>query len=492
MMKMKNTKRALLMSGLALLMCISMLVGSTFAWFTDSVTSSGNIIQSGKLEVTMQWADGTEAVPADDSADWNDASNGAIFDYDLWEPGYTEVRHIKITNVGNLALQYQLSIVTNGAVSDLADVIDVYYVDPGMQVADRTALTESMKLGTLTEVLAAINETASGKLEAGEDHTITLALKMQETAGNEYQGLEIGTDFSVVLTATQVIHENDSFDNTYDEVAFVNTAAELKDAISAGGHVILASNIDMGATTLVVKKDVVLDLSGNTLSGTCNAGQAHLVMVNNGVTLDIYDTSEDQSGKITYARGANNVGWAIDLKGNLNLYAGTIELTGNDWSIGYAVDVRPNSWGTPYDEASVFTMYGGKIVSSDGAIRVASSSAGDHDKVAASFVMYGGEIEAAWDGIFVQQSDGVYDILSVTIHDGKITSELAPIRVYGGAASSVVGGVSKPMTIVINGGELNLSVPVDTTKNWYEEGVILLGGGMTKDILNEYGTVTID
>ena len=58
MTKAKSAKRALLMSALALLMCVSMLVGSTFAWFTDSVTSAGNIIKSGTLEVTMEWADG--------------------------------------------------------------------------------------------------------------------------------------------------------------------------------------------------------------------------------------------------------------------------------------------------------------------------------------------------------------------------------------------------------------------------------------------------
>lgn len=216
MTKQKSTKRALLLSALSLLMCVSMLIGSTFAWFTDSVTSSGNIIKSGTLDVTMEWADGTKAVPADDSSDWTDASKGAIFKSELWEPGYTEVRHIKIANEGTLALKYQLNIIANGEVSKLADVIDVYYVDPAVQVADRTALTNDNKLGTLTEVLANISTTASGNLKAGEKDTITLALKMQESAGNEYQNLAIGSDFSIQLLATQLTSENDSFDDQYD------------------------------------------------------------------------------------------------------------------------------------------------------------------------------------------------------------------------------------------------------------------------------------
>ncbi len=237
MTKQKSTKRALLLSALSLLMCVSMLIGSTFAWFTDSVTSAGNIIKSGTLDVTMEWADGTKAVPADDSTDWKNAAEGAIFKSELWEPGYTEVRHIKIANEGTLALKYQLNIIANGEVSKLADVIDVYYVDPAVQVADRTALDDNNKLGTLTEVLANISTTASGNLLAGKKDTITLALKMKESAGNEYQNLAIGSDFSIQLLATQLTYENDSFDNMYDENAFytdaiVTSESELVEALA--------------------------------------------------------------------------------------------------------------------------------------------------------------------------------------------------------------------------------------------------------------------
>ena len=218
MTKKKSTKRALLMSALSLMMCVTMFVGSTFAWFTDTVTSAGNIIKSGKLDITMEWADGTKAVPTEEIG-WTDASTGAIFKSELWEPGYTEVRHIKIANEGTLALKYQLNIVANGAVSKLADVIDVYYVDPATQITERTELTENMKLNTLSNVLAKINTTASGELLPGQAHTITIALKMQESADNKYQDMSIGSDFSVQLLATQLAAESDSFDNQYDIAA---------------------------------------------------------------------------------------------------------------------------------------------------------------------------------------------------------------------------------------------------------------------------------
>lgn len=213
MTKTKSTKRALLTSAVALLLCVSMLIGSTFAWFTDSVTSAGNIIKSGTLDVTMEWADGKEAP---DSAVWEDASKGAIFNNDKWEPGYTEVRHIKIANKGTLALKYQVKIVANGKVDDLAEVIDVYFVDPAVQVADRTALNGVTPVGTLAGVLANMPGNASGDLNAGDSNIVTLAFKMRESAGNEYQDKAIGTDFSVQLVATQATVESDSFDNQYD------------------------------------------------------------------------------------------------------------------------------------------------------------------------------------------------------------------------------------------------------------------------------------
>ena len=218
----KKTKRALLSSVIALFLCFAMLLGTTYAWFTDSVISNNNIIKSGNLDVEMFWAEGTEDPT---TAAWEDASTTAIFNYDNWEPGYVDVKHVKIVNNGTLALKYQVKIMANGEVSDLSDVIEVYYVDPAQAITDRAQLIADNYLGTLTEVLAGLDETASGKLAEGEAHTITLALKMQESAGNQYQNKSIGTNFSVIVLATQATVEEDSFDDQYD--ANATFAAEL-------------------------------------------------------------------------------------------------------------------------------------------------------------------------------------------------------------------------------------------------------------------------
>ena len=253
-MKRKNvTRNALFTSILSLLLCVSMLVGTTFAWFTDEVTSSNNIIKSGTLDVTMEWADGKEDPAA---ANWTDASTGAIFNYDLWEPGYTEVRHIKISNVGTLALKYQFNIFANGDVSKLTDAIDVYFVDPAMQVADRTALNGIAPIGTLTEVLAGMPSNTSGDLEAAATDTVTIAFKMRESAGNEYQGLEVGSDFAIQLLATQLTAESDSFDDQYDansEFLVVNeSAAIVNNDGKLGEEVVLTADVPYGTIKVTV------------------------------------------------------------------------------------------------------------------------------------------------------------------------------------------------------------------------------------------------
>ena len=306
---MTKTKHALLMSTLALLLCVSMLIGSTYAWFTDSVTSTGNIIKSGTLDVTMHYADGTEAVPAIDSTDWADAASGAIFNYDKWEPGYVQVRHIKIANVGTLALKYQLFIEANGTVSELAKVIDVYYADPAVTVTGR-AMTELTRLGTLEEVLAGMATSASGNLAANTNHTVTLALKMQESAGNEYQNKSIGTDFSVKLLASQLTHESDSFDETYDDAAYneiVNNASQLAYALREGGLVKLANDIIV-SESLPITKDTVLDLNGKNIgtSGSTKGCPIYLkggkLTVKNG-TLDLDGSETNVHGTFATAIG---------------------------------------------------------------------------------------------------------------------------------------------------------------------------------------------
>lgn len=231
----KTARRALFSSVLALILCCCMLVGTTFAWFTDEVVSESNIIQSGTLNAGLYYADKN---PASDPDEWKDASQGAIFNYDLWEPGYTMVKYVKITNEGNLAFEFRLDIIPNIAATagevNLADVIDVYVFEDVTATIDRDTIAAATPVGTLSELMADVDGAAHGFLLPAEGVGSTnvtgadeprgaiaygIVLKMRESAGNEYQNLSVGEGFKVRLLATQYTWENDSFDHEYDEGA---------------------------------------------------------------------------------------------------------------------------------------------------------------------------------------------------------------------------------------------------------------------------------
>ena len=111
------------MSLLSLVVCVSMLIGTSYAWFTDSVTSAGNVIQSGTLKVAFTWADGNSSPTASGTV-WKNAEEGAIFDGSvLWEPGYVCAKHIGIANTGTLALQYWVSIHADGELEKMRKAI---------------------------------------------------------------------------------------------------------------------------------------------------------------------------------------------------------------------------------------------------------------------------------------------------------------------------------------------------------------------------------
>ena len=56
-----KTRHALVLSCISLMTCFAMLLGTTFAWFTDSVTSGVNRIVSGNLDVELYHNSGITA-----------------------------------------------------------------------------------------------------------------------------------------------------------------------------------------------------------------------------------------------------------------------------------------------------------------------------------------------------------------------------------------------------------------------------------------------
>ena len=272
---MKTSKKSLLASGVSLLASAVLLAGATFAWFTDSVTNTGNKIQSGKLAVTLEKFDPTAE---EGKGGYVDAGSAPLFDYDKWEPGYTAVASVKIGNAGTLALKYQVDLVVKGEVSALADVIDVYYrKDAGAVSALPNSLDGLTRVGTLSEVLEKTGGAATGHLSMNGADFATIALHMQESAGNAYQELSIGAAFDIVVKATQYTEEEDGFgSDQYDKDAplnFVPVGSEesFADALAdvkSGDRIVLNQSISSEGKNLDFRgvADVEMDFAGHTVA----------------------------------------------------------------------------------------------------------------------------------------------------------------------------------------------------------------------------------
>ena len=183
---MKTTKRSMLASGLCLLLSVALLMGATFAWFTDSVTNTGNTIQAGNLDVGFQYR-GLTSSDAYQDVPTKEGEMGKLFVTEGWEPGRSQGLDLKVSNNGSLALKWQLYFtdltVTGGTNNvNLADVLDVYVGAENAQ-----SVEEMTMVGTLSQVNANGGYVAGDELTAQNGKEFSVVLKMQEDAGNDYQ-----------------------------------------------------------------------------------------------------------------------------------------------------------------------------------------------------------------------------------------------------------------------------------------------------------------
>lgn len=229
MTKKRSTKRALLMSALSLMLCLTMFVGSTFAWFTDEVVTGMNIIAAGNLDVALL-ADGEEV----------DSNTKLFADVKLWEPGVVVYENLKVENKGTLALKYQMSL-NFGSENDLeghklSEVLKVAVIDKvadGAKRADvlaaaKAAVKDDKGNGTLS------NFYQIGELEAGASSDEKTVVIFWDANSSEIDNLynanngkvtsdgePLHIEFGVTLQATQKMSEEDSFGKDYDEFSSI-------------------------------------------------------------------------------------------------------------------------------------------------------------------------------------------------------------------------------------------------------------------------------
>ena len=249
----KATKRALLTSVTALVMCVVMLVGTTFAWFTDTASTGVNKIVSGNLKVDI--VDEHNESLVGKTLSFKDVNGKTDI---LWEPGATFfTQGFKIANEGNLALKYK--VVVSGITGD-------------------TGLLKVMKfdvVSAMTKTGSEVNfDTTPGQLlpsAAGtpsvSDTTYYLRGHMDENAGNEYKNMTL-TGISVTVYATQLNSEFDSFGNDYDKDA--EYSADVWDGTSATADELAAAT--SGTTVTIDSGELLAALVQSVNDGNDYAG----------------------------------------------------------------------------------------------------------------------------------------------------------------------------------------------------------------------------
>ena len=318
----RATKRALLTSVMALVMCVVMLVGTTFAWFTDTASTGVNKIQAGnlKMEVTYKNAETVKNSITDTKFEPVTKETPVFNNNAFWEPGHVEYVVLKISNAGTLALKYKLginiasetgSINVYGDEFKLSNSIRFAVIDGDQSNLGRDALVAEAGAGTVLNAGYTDEDhhlVPAAKADGAttfSEKTVTLVVWMPKSVGNEanYKVAEGITapsiDLGINVVATQYTYEKDSFDDQYDKDAtypvIVSNQQQANDAI----------------TNATDKKVNISIASGQTI--TLDSGIAHegdksrdVTFVGDGSqTVDVITNAVSaEGGQLNYQRGS--------------------------------------------------------------------------------------------------------------------------------------------------------------------------------------------
>ena len=385
----KSTKRALLGSIMAMVLCLAMLVGATFAWFTDTASTGVNKIQAGKLDVALEMKDAAgQWVSAEGKTlDFVKAA-GAENETILWEPGCTyTLPELRVVNNGNLALKYMIKITGIKGNAKLNEAIEWTIGDVAMG--------------------------AEQHLKAGESNEFTIKGHMKESAGNEYMDLTI-SGISITVYATQDTVESDSFNNQYDK----NAAYKGTQEFTEGTHTLSNGVVALNPNDIAVKasgSDTNVTITGGYYDGG-NGGNNICVYAMNGATVTI------QGGTFTVgsdAKGAGNS--VVESNGGNIVIEGGFFYTNYNWRGFYYVLNQKN------DNPGTITVKGGTFVNYD-------PSKGD-DNLGGSFVADGYSVVSEKHG-----DDTWYTVVKGT---GVIPGTQEDLN------TAITGSTNKDITVVM-------------------------------------------
>ena len=397
----KQTKKALLMSVLSMVLCVAMLVGMTFAWFTDTASTAVNKIQAGNLDVALEMYDNAQNkwVSAEGKTLQFKTADGRT-DNILWEPGCTyELPKLRVVNKGNLALKYKIAITGIQGSAKLNEAIKWTINNNADNSAIVTAATEQ----TLAEYKL---------LEANNAHELTIKGEMNKNAGNEYQGLSID-GISVTVYATQYTYEKDSNSDQHDKDAAYKGSQEF----TSGTHVLSNGGIALATDA----RPVAVYATGNNTNVTITGGYYD---GGSGGDYNIAVWANDNAN-VTIKDGYFTVGADKNGEANSVIYStgGKITIEGGFFQTNYSWNDKYYVLNQQNNNPGTITVKGGTFVNYD-------PSKGD-DNLGGNFVAEGYSVmkETKANG------DVWYTVVKGKVADGQEEANNAITSATSGAAT---------------------------------------------------------
>lgn len=317
---MKAAKRSILICVLTLILSVSLLAGVTFAWFTDSITNSGNTIQSGELAIDATAYDRVDAAETDGltvtigegnvasgtyyfEAEGASLRNGdPVITEENWQPGDMNAKLFTVSNEGSIDAVVSLDFFVSG---DLAQYLwyDFIAVNP----ADGTILGEFLQRNDLTtlQTLAADREftlSPAADLEDGEVSQVTFLFVYGLPTSATNEAMNKAVNVNVVVSAKQNVEGAEG-------PVVVNPGTDLSETTIDSGDTILLSEGDYEVTQPVAienKDNVVIDGNGATITRSAASG-ASIMSASSKRIATAADTQTDLANNIINVSGATNV-----------------------------------------------------------------------------------------------------------------------------------------------------------------------------------------
>ena len=208
-MKTNGTVKMLVLSAVSVVLCLVMLLGATFAWFTNTVTSSNNVVKTAGFDVVLQWSETCSA------GSWQNLTNSSVLfanNEDALMPGdYTKIVYIKISNENDYAVVADITFgkdqltVTQGDEATDSPLKLCYKVLESEAAVATAALT--VPANTYNDEFTVINGVElSAKGNAGAEKIVAIAFLLPDTfdiAADADSVVSIVTTFDIVVAGSQ-------------------------------------------------------------------------------------------------------------------------------------------------------------------------------------------------------------------------------------------------------------------------------------------------